>query len=136
MVLPKLSRPRRGSSLGRICLKLCNFDSSVVRSVSIHCYSDVKVKSFLRCSTAIRSALMMEIASSYGFRSIWIAMRQESSVRKISISFRNTTLPFKGWADGSAVVTLSMHPITMRIYILVAILRRQDCNSEWSFDRF
>ena len=49
-------------------------------------------------------------------------------VSKKNISFRNTTLPFKGWTDGSAVVTLSMHPVTMRIYILVAILRRQDSN--------
>jgi len=55
-------------------------------------------------------------------------MRQESSVRKIFVSFRNTTLPFKGWTDRSAVVMLSRHPVTMKIYILVAILHRQDCN--------
>jgi len=55
-------------------------------------------------------------------------MRQESSVRKIFVSFRNTTLPFKGWTDESAVVMLSRHPVTMRIYILAAILRKQNCN--------
>jgi len=55
-------------------------------------------------------------------------MRQESSVRKIFVSFRNKTLLFKGWTDGSAVVMLSRHPVTMRIYILVAIIRRQDYN--------
>jgi len=93
MVPPKLSRPRRGSSLGRICLKLCNFDSSVVRSVSIDCSSEVKVKSFLCRSTASKSPLMVEIASSYGFRSILIAIRQESSVRKICFfQKRNTSV--------------------------------------------
>jgi FAD synthase len=50
--------------------KLCNFDSSVLWRVSIDCSSEVKVKSFLRCSTASKSAIIVEIASSYGFRSI------------------------------------------------------------------
>jgi len=119
-----LSRPRRGSNLSRIYLKLCNFDSRVARSVPIDCSSEVNVNSFLRCSTVCKSVLIVEIASSYGFKSISIAMRQTSSVRKISVSFRNTALPFKDWTDGSAVVMLSRHPGTMRISILVDILRR------------
>ena len=77
---------------------------------------------FLRCCTACKSDLIGEIASSYGFKSISIAMRQASSVRKISVSFRKTTPPFKGWTDGSAVVMLSRNPATMRIFILSGYL--------------